>query len=127
MSGPTTIRVSAVSTCIYAVQCKLENVFVNTGVYNVQASKPTHGTCGLITPACNNAALTVLRNVVVTGYHTGILVNEHTDGDSIVVASNINGLDFSRPIMPPASLGSEPTAIPIISLFRAGTGSRLSR
>ena len=49
---------------------------------------------GLITPAVNNAALTILRNVVVTGYHTGILVNEHTDGDNIVVASNINGLEF---------------------------------
>lgn len=78
----------------YALQCKVENVFVNTGVYNVQASKPTHRTSGLITPACNNAALTVLRNLVVTGYHTGIQVNEHTDGDNIVVASNTNGLDF---------------------------------
>ncbi len=78
----------------YALQCKLENVFINTGVYNVLASKPTHGTHGLITPACNNAALTVLRNVVVTGYHTGIQVNEHTDADNIVVASNINGLEF---------------------------------
>jgi len=77
-----------------ALQCRLENVFVNTGIYNVQASKPTHGTSGLITPACNNAALTMLRNVVVTGYHTGIQVNEHTDGDNIVVASNINGLEF---------------------------------
>ena len=79
-----------------AAQCKIENVFINTGIYNVQASKPTHGASGLITPACNNAALTVLRNVVVTGYHTGIVVNEHTDGDSIVVASNINGLDFRQ-------------------------------
>jgi hypothetical protein len=78
----------------YAMQCKLENVFINTGVYNVQASKPTHGTSGLITPACNNAALTILRNVIVTGYHTGILVNEHTDGDNINLASNINGLEF---------------------------------
>ncbi|MEO6036050.1 MAG: glycosyl hydrolase family 28-related protein [Verrucomicrobiota bacterium] len=78
----------------YAMQCKLENVFVNTGVYNVQASKPTHGTAGVVTPAINNAAVTILRNVVVTGYHTGIVVNEHTDGDNIVVASNINGLDF---------------------------------
>jgi hypothetical protein len=77
-----------------AAQCKIENVFVNTDIYNVQASKPTHGTSGLITPACNNGALTVLRNVVVTGYHTGIKVNEHTDGDNIVVASNINGLEF---------------------------------
>ena len=77
-----------------ALQCRIENVFVNTGVYNVQASKPTHGTSGLITPACNNAALTILRNVVVTGFHTGILVNEHTDGDNINLASNINGLEF---------------------------------
>jgi hypothetical protein len=79
----------------YALQCRLENVFVNTGIYNVQASKPTHGTIGIITPACNNAALTILRNVVVTGYHTGILVNEHTDGDNINLASNINGLEFA--------------------------------
>ncbi len=78
----------------YAMQCKLENLFVNTGMYNVQASKPTHGTSGVITPARDNAALTVLRNVVVTGYHTGIRVNEHTDADNIVVASNINGLEF---------------------------------
>lgn len=77
-----------------ALQCKIENVFINTGVYNVQASEPTHGTQGLVTPACNNAALTVLRNVVVTGYHTGIVVNEHTDGDNIVVASNVHGLEF---------------------------------
>jgi hypothetical protein len=80
----------------YALQCKIENVFVNTGVYNVQASRPTHGATGLVTPAINNAAWTVLRNVVVTGYHTGIVVNEHTDGDNIVVASNINGLDFAQ-------------------------------
>lgn len=79
----------------YALQCKLENVFINTGRYNVQASRPTHGTSGLVTPACNNAALTVLRNVVVTGYHNGIVVNEHTDADNIVVASNINGLNFN--------------------------------
>jgi len=78
----------------HAIQCKLENVFINTGVYNVQASQPTHATCGLVTPACNNGALTVLRNVVVTGYHTGIRVNEHTDADNIVVASNVYGLDF---------------------------------
>jgi pimeloyl-ACP methyl ester carboxylesterase len=78
-----------------AAQCKLENVFVNTDVYNVQASKPTRGTVGIITPACNNAALTILRNVIVTGYHTGILVNEHTDGDNINLASNFNGLEFA--------------------------------
>lgn len=77
-----------------AAQCKIENVFVNTDIYNVQASKPTRGTAGISTPACNNGGLTILRNVLVTGYHTGILVNEHTDGDNISLGSNINGLEF---------------------------------
>ena len=78
----------------FAAQCRLENVFINTDIYNVQASQPTHGTKGLVTPANNNAALTILRNVTVTGYHTGIVANEHTDGDNIVVASNIHGVEF---------------------------------
>lgn len=77
-----------------ALQCKLENVFINTGVYNVRASEPTHNTSGLITPRINNAAWTVLRNVTVTGYYNGIVVNEHTDGDNIVIGCNVNGLNF---------------------------------
>jgi hypothetical protein len=87
-------RISGIDL-LHAAQCKIENVFVNTDRYNVQASKPTHGTAGIVTPACNNGALTILRNVIVTGYHTGILVNEHTDGDHINLASNINGLEFA--------------------------------
>jgi Pectate lyase superfamily protein len=79
----------------HALQCRLENVFINTGVYNVQSSQPTHGTKGLVTPANNNAALTLLRNLTVTGYHTGIVVNEHTHGDHIVLGSNIHGLEFA--------------------------------
>jgi hypothetical protein len=79
----------------YAAQCRLENVSVTTDVYNVQASQPTHGTKGIITPANNNAALTILRNVLVTGYHTGIQVREHTDGENIMLGSNIHGLDFT--------------------------------
>jgi hypothetical protein len=78
-----------------ALQCRIENVLVNTGIYNVQAAQPTHGTKGLVTPANNNAALTILRNVMVTGYHTGIVANEHTDGDHIVVGSNIHGIEFA--------------------------------
>ena len=78
----------------FALQCRIENVFINTGVYNVQAAQPTRGTKGLVTPANNNAALTILNNVTVTGYHTGIVVNEHTDGDHIMVAGNLHGLEF---------------------------------
>ena len=80
----------------WAMQARLENVFVNTGVYNVQASKPSRESKGLVTPGVNNAAWTVLRDVVVTGYSTGIECNEHTDGDNIVVASNLHGLVFSQ-------------------------------
>ncbi len=79
-----------------AMQAKLENVFINTGVYNVRASRPTHETRGLVTPACDNAALTILRQVVVTGYHTGIVINEHTDADNLVVGSNVRGLEFAQ-------------------------------
>ncbi len=79
----------------YAAQCRLENVSVTTGVYNVQASEPTFGTKGIITPANGNAALTILRNVLVTGYHTGIVVREHTDGENIMLGSNLHGLDFT--------------------------------
>ena len=75
-------------------QCRIEHVVVNTDTYSVQASRPTHQTAGIITPKCNNAALTILRNVVVTGYHTGIAVNEHTDADNINLACNYNGLEF---------------------------------
>ncbi|MBT3192706.1 MAG: hypothetical protein HN341_09150 [Verrucomicrobia bacterium] len=78
----------------HAAQCKLENVYVNTDIYNVQASEPTHGTSGVMTPANNNAAWTVLRNVTVTGYYNGIVVSEHTDGDSIALGSNVKGLNF---------------------------------
>ncbi len=80
----------------YAGQAKLENVFINTDIYNVQAAKPTHGTSGLITPANNNAAWTILRNVIVTGYHNGIVVSEHTDGDAIALGSNMHGLVFAK-------------------------------
>ena len=79
-----------------AMQCRLENVFINTGVYSVQASLPTHGTKGLVTPFHDNAALTILRNVSVTGYHTGIVAYEHTDGDNITLGSNVNGLEFAK-------------------------------
>ena len=70
-------------------------MFVNTDIYDVQASLPAFGTAGVVTPAINNAALTILRNVVVTGYHTGIVANEHTDGDSISLCGNLNGISFS--------------------------------
>ena len=80
----------------FAQQCSLLNVFVNSGVYSVQAAQPTHDTSGVITPHDGNGAYTMLRNVVVSGYFNGIVCNEHTDGDGIVVAENVNGLQFMK-------------------------------
>jgi hypothetical protein len=79
----------------FAQQINLLNVFINTGIYSVQAAQPTHGTSGVITPHDGNGAYTMLRNVVVSGYYTGIVCNEHTDGDGIEVCCNVNGLSFA--------------------------------
>ena len=80
----------------FAQQCNLLNVFINTGVYAVVASRPVQGTSGLITPICNNGAYTMLRNIVISGFFNGIVCNEHTDGDGIVVAACVNGLSFEK-------------------------------
>ena len=81
-----------------AQQCNIENVFVNTAVYSVQASKPTHATSGIITPRINNGASTsaMLRNIAVSGFHNGIVVNEHTNGDAIGCDCNFNCLNVSN-------------------------------
>lgn len=75
-----------------AAQLNVENVIVDTGVYNVQASLPTAITAGILTPKLSNGAWTTLKNIVVSGYYSGIYVYEHTKGDYIVLASNKIGL-----------------------------------
>lgn len=78
-----------------AYSVNFENIDINTGIYNVQSVQPTNNTSGIITPAINNAAYTVLKNISVNGFMNGIEVNEHTDGDNIIVSSCINGLLFN--------------------------------
>lgn len=62
-----------------------QNVFVNTAVYAAAIPlAPTHNhSAGVVTPHAGNGAMSLLRNVIVTGYFTGIVCNEHTDGDAI--------------------------------------------
>ncbi len=62
-----------------------QNVFVNTAVYAAAIPlPPTHNhSAGVVTPHTGNGAMSLLRNVIVTGYFTGIVCNEHTDGDAI--------------------------------------------
>ena len=62
-----------------------QNIFVNTAVYAAAIPfAPTHDhSAGVVTPHVGNGAMSLLRNVIVTGYFTGIVCNEHTDGDAI--------------------------------------------
>ena len=78
----------------YANFLKIENVFINTGIYNPQSAQPTHSTAGLITPLINNGAMIVLDNITISGYNDGIKVNEHTSGQDINILACINGLNF---------------------------------
>lgn len=77
-----------------AVQLVVENVFVNTGIYGVNAAEPTHASFGIITPFQDNGALTILNNVIVTGYAVGISCYEHTSGENINIAECTKGLRF---------------------------------
>lgn len=75
------------------VQFIAENLQIDTSVYAVQAAEPTAADVfGLRTPATSNGALTVLRNVAVSGYWGGIEVFEHTYGDYLNLTANRHGL-----------------------------------
>ncbi|MEA3010088.1 MAG: hypothetical protein QOJ91_1780 [Sphingomonadales bacterium] len=78
-----------------ASQLTAANLQIDTGIYPVQAARPTHGTSGLVTPRNDNAALTWLRNINITGYFNLLEVNEHTDADEINLGAGCNGLLFN--------------------------------
>lgn len=73
----------------YAITLELENVVIDTGVYYLpDITEPSHPSAfGLLCPANNNGAFTYLKNVVVTGYRTGIYIGEHAFCDNVMVVS----------------------------------------
>lgn len=77
-----------------AFQLNVENVNIDTGIYNVQCAEPTHNTKGIITPKLGNAAWTRLTNTTITGFAIGVEVYEHTMGDYLVISSCKVGLYF---------------------------------
>lgn len=79
---------------IFSQQLIAYDLQLDTGIYGVQASLPTHITYGILTPEAGNAALTYLRNISVSGFYSGVLVSEHTDGDNINITSSVYGLTF---------------------------------
>jgi hypothetical protein len=78
----------------WAAFCKLENVFINTGIYNVQAAFPTYSTSALIMPNINNGALSHIDGAAITGFYNGIIANEHTDGNRISIFSCYNAVNL---------------------------------
>lgn len=81
---------------INANQLNVENFAYDTGVYNVQASDPTNLSVGILTPQRGNGAFTYLRNVSISGVQYGIQVEEHTDGDQIILSSCKVGLLYKQ-------------------------------
>ncbi|HEY0131112.1 MAG TPA: glycosyl hydrolase family 28-related protein [Allosphingosinicella sp.] len=79
-----------------AAQLTAVNLQIDSGIYPVQASRPTHKTAGLVTPRNNNAALTTLRNINIMGYYNLLEVNEHTDADQIILGAGWHGLLFNE-------------------------------
>ncbi|MDM1557046.1 hypothetical protein HX126_21050 [Chryseobacterium indologenes] len=79
-----------------AAQLNIEDVIVDTGVYNVNASLPTAITAGILPPKLSNGAWTTYKNTVVCGFYSGVYVYEHTKADNLVLASNKIGLRFYK-------------------------------
>jgi len=72
-----------------------ENLQIDTGTYSVQAAEPmTADVFGLRTPIVNNSALTILRNLAISGYWGGVEVGEHTYADYLNLTANKHGLVF---------------------------------
>ena len=42
------------------------------------------------------ARFTSAGNVGITGYNTGLVVNEHTDGDAVSLYGNVHGASFAK-------------------------------
>jgi hypothetical protein len=79
----------------FASQLIVENVQIDNGVYSVDAVLPTYPSAiGIHTPRNNNAGLIILRNVSISGYHRGLIVNEHTSGHEVNLTCNLIALDF---------------------------------
>jgi hypothetical protein len=79
-----------------AAQLTAVNLQIDSGIYAVNAARPTHGTSGLVTPRNNNAALTTLRSISISGYHNLLEVNEHTDAEQIILGAGWHGLLFNE-------------------------------
>lgn len=78
-----------------AYALRLRGVTVYTGRSPRDVIQPTvSGSVGLATPANNNAAFTELDGVAVSGFYTGLELNEHTSGTEVSAWACVQGVTF---------------------------------
>jgi len=78
----------------FMFQLVVENVVVDTGVYNVNAIEPMFDRSGIVTPKNSNCAETSLNKVSLQGYMHGLKAYEHTNADNLNIQSCKNALSL---------------------------------
>lgn len=78
----------------WAQQLIIDNVNIDTDIYNVDAAEPTTASAkGLVPPTDGNGALTQIGNVSISGYYDGMESWEHVHGVGAVnITGCLNGL-----------------------------------
>jgi hypothetical protein len=70
----------------------INNVRVDIESELVDSEQPATGTAGIIFPGRGNGANVAANNIFVSGYDIGLLVNEHFNGNNLVVAACNEGV-----------------------------------
>ncbi|GHE34956.1 glycosyl hydrolase family 28-related protein [Sphingobacterium griseoflavum] len=66
-------------------QAVVENVNIDNGVYAGQVDEPMLRTHGIKMPSRDNGAYSYMKNVSVSGYWDGMILQEHVMGDNLIV------------------------------------------
>lgn len=72
----------------------MQNVMLDTGKYAVNSIEPTHESFGIILPVVDNSAMTLLDNVLVSGFNYGISMGENADIRSLSIMECKKGIYF---------------------------------
>lgn len=87
-------RINAIDASkVYQLKCN--NLQITTGVYGVVAIEPNYNSTGIITPGVDNAALTILDNISISGFYNAVICNEHTSGHNLNITCCKNALVFN--------------------------------
>lgn len=76
----------------FAQSVNIDNIFVNTGIYGVQASFPSYGKSGIILPKTDNDANITVTKARITGYYNGMVCSEHTSAINVSIYECVNAI-----------------------------------